>query len=451
MSDVPVKHAIEVLERGPSRINGNHTSCVLGQELRFDRGALERCSNSRLDDLDVDLLVVLASVGFADRRVCRRRGSHWGRELALAIPVYLPMAWNTARPLFESLLHDATGDTWRLEFRTRKQDDQLRQLFLPRLSHEFRDATVVPYSGGLDSFATLARHRLDHGDTPLLLVHARNGARALHSVLPERDRSAPVLAVPFIVSGGPHAESSYRTRTLIFFSLAALAWRRTNAGRIWIGESGLGCLGPSLIPFGSEHPLRGPHPVFVSALQELFFRLWGVRPPFAFPHLWLTKGAALAELVSRDGLAGWQRTRSCSRNTRRQHPSTTATQCGVCAGCMFRRQSLLAAGLEEEPGTYFADVSRDANLPPDISRADHEVGTYTVIGLDELASKATSVAEESGRLAEIARALGRPREEIAWRVARLLRQHADEWRALVDTLPEGSWIRELVLAQKGNG
>lgn len=451
MSAMAGEHAIEVLEKGGRRPKGNSNSCVLGDELRFDRDTLERCSSSLLEELDVDLLVVLASIAFADRRICRRRGARWGRALALSIPVHLPKVWGRVRSPLASLLRDVTGDTWRLEFRARSQGDELRQLFIPRLPREFRDATVVPYSGGLDSLATLARHRLEHKGIPLLLVHARHRAPAVHPVLRQNRQQVPVLAVPFSVSGGPHAEPSYRTRTLIFFALAALAWRRTNAARIWIGESGVGCLGPSFVPFGTEPPLRGSHPAFVFSLQELFWRLWNVRPPFEFPHLWHTKGEVLSELVRRSGLTGWEVTRSCSRNIRRQHPSSTATHCGLCSGCMYRRQSLLAAGLVENDGTYFADVQRDSDLPTDARRADREVGYYTVVGLDELASMSTSVGQHSGHVMEIAGVLRRPCEEVGSKVARLLWQHRDEWRALVDTLPAESWVRRVVLAGRESG
>jgi hypothetical protein len=450
MSAAPIEHVIEVLENSRSHAKGGPTSCVLGRELRFDRAALERCANSHVDDLDVDLLVVLASVAFADRHV-RRRRSHWERLMTLSVPVHLPSVWKSAASLLVGSLHDVTGDTWELEFRARNKADTLRQLFLPKLPREFRDATIVPYSGGLDSFAALARHRLERQETPLLLVHARRGARAIHSTIPERDRGAAVLTVPFTVSGGPHAEATYRTRTLIFFSLAALAWRRTNAGRIWIPESGLGCLGPGLVPFGVEHPSRGCHPAFVANLQELFSRLWGARPPFEFPHLWMTKGEVLRQLAMRGALEGWQRTRSCSRNVHRQHPSTNASQCGLCSACLFRRQSLMAAGLVESRGTYFVDVLHDAELPHDVHRADREAGVWAVVGLDELASAATRLTDYQGPITEIALALRCPQEEVASRLGRLLQQHTHEWRTLLDHVPAGSWVRSRASTEPPSG
>jgi 7-cyano-7-deazaguanine synthase in queuosine biosynthesis len=445
------EHSIVVLEQPGGPGPDGAISCVLGSELRFDRGALERCSSTPLEEIDVDLLVVLASIAFADRRVSRRRGSRWGRALALSVPVYLPAEWERVASKLASLLLDVSGDAWRLEFSRRTAADELRQLFLPQLPREFRGATVAPYSGGLDSFATVAHHRVQNDGTPLLLVHARHGARSLHSVLLDHDRSASALAVPFTVSGGPHAEASYRTRTLVFFSLAALAWRRNNASRIWIGESGIGCLGPSFVPFGIEQPVCGCHPMFIKKLGTFFEHLWGVLPPFELPHLWVTKGEVLAELRSREALEGWQRTHSCSRNIRRQHPMASASHCGLCSGCMFRRQSLRAAGLAEGAGTYYCDVLADADLPADAQPADREVGTYAAVNLDELARVAAKLSNYRGHMLETARSVGRPSAEVETKLGRLFARHAEEWSAFVNAVPAGSWLRQVVTSEQGPG
>jgi hypothetical protein len=446
-----VEHSIMVLEQAGAPALQNGISCAVGKELSFDRGALERCSSTPLDDLDVDLLVVLASIAFADRRVSRRRGTRWGRALALSIPVHQPVEWERGSSELASLLQDVSGDTWRLEFRQRVAGDELRQLFLPQLPREFRGATVVPYSGGLDSFATVARHRVENDGAPLLLVHAQHGAHALDSVLPERDRGAPALAVPFTVAGGPHAEPSYRTRTLVFFSLAALSWRRNNAARIWIGESGIGCLGPSFVPFGIEQPVSSCHPIFIKKLATFFEHLWGVLPPFELPHLWSTKGEVLTDLRERNALDGWQRTRSCSRNVRRQHPQASANHCGLCPGCMFRRQSLRAADLVEDVGAYYADVFIDQDLPADAQPSDREVGTYAVVDLDELAGVAKKLPTLRGHVLETAKAVGRPPAEVETKLERLFGRHAEEWRGFISTLPARSWLRDVVHSEQGAG
>jgi hypothetical protein len=63
---------------------------------------------------------------------------------------------------------------------------------------------------------------------------------------------------------------------------------------------------------------------------------------------------------------------------------------------------------------------------------------------------ATNHGQHTGHATEIAKAVGHRPDEVGWKVARLLGQHAHEWRALIDTLPAGSWARAL-LARQENG
>ncbi len=289
----------------------------------------------------------------------------------------------------------------------------------------------------------------------MMLVHTRHSSQVFDD--PHAQHAILTLTIPFEISAGGHAEPSFRTRTFIFFALAALAWRRTGAQSIWIGESGLGCLGPSFVPFGIESGVRGCHPAFVSKLQRLLGTIWGTEPPFQFPHLWLTKAEVIRELSGLGMLKGWQQTHSCSRNSRRQHPKSTASQCGICSGCLFRIESLHAGGLggQEPPGTYFVDVTRQAEFNSDIdeqpSGADREVATYAVIGMDELASVSKTVTERSDLTVELSDALRAQPDATAASVTRLFQQHASEWETFVEALPADSWIRPLVSIQQGNG
>lgn len=358
-------HSIEVLETAHANSDGGTIVCTLGREMRFERQVLERCTSSALEELDVDLLVVLAAIAFADRRVTRR-SKHWTRALILSIPVHVPELWRASAAVLVSLLHTVSGDSWQLEFRQRSDSDELRQLFLPQLSPDFHGGTIIPYSGGLDSFATLARHNLEHRDVPLLLVHARHGARSLRSILPERMRRAPTLTLPFTISGGPHAEPSYRTRTFLFFSLAALIWRRTHASRIWIGESGTACLGPSFVPFNIEQPVRGCHPIFVKKLADFFFHLW------VFVH---RSSFRIYGLRRRKRLRSLQRTTVCRAGSARSHaaamfvdniprrwPTTAVCVLAVCS--VVNHFERLVSSIELGPTSRIYSTKRTCRLMP---------------------------------------------------------------------------------------
>ncbi len=121
---------INILERPTSSVRRDRRTCVLGQDLCFDKSRLERCTCSTLDVLDVDLLVLLAAVAFTDRRVSRHRGTRWGRNLTLSIPMHEPSVWTRLCPKLCVMLQELTGDTWELSFHQRVYRDEMSQQFL---------------------------------------------------------------------------------------------------------------------------------------------------------------------------------------------------------------------------------------------------------------------------------------------------------------------------------
>lgn len=430
-------------------------TAVIDQDNRFDRGALERCACVPLEKKDADLLTVLAAVAFADRRLRRRRGTRWARSIRVQVPVHLLPVWMEASTELAALLGHLTGDVWTFDFVQRRNVNEFVQLFLPRLKPEVMSgAVVVPYSGGLDSFAAMRRLSADEGRPPCLIVHALHAGRSLHEVLPSEYLPA-ALAIPFTIGAGEHAEPSYRSRTFIFFTLAALACRLVRGRSVVFPEGGVGSFGPAIVPFGIETPARGCHPSFTERLRRLLGHFWGTAPTFEYPHLWLTKGEVLSDLRAKGLLHGWQSTQSCSRQIPRQKGMTgrsTPRHCGVCAGCLFRRQSLLAAGLgrDEDAATYWHDVLRQIRLPENTTKADREVGTYAVLSASALAEVSREPSNLKVASIEVADALGLSSTEVEQRLGRLLSRHALEWQSLVNEVPAESWLRALTTPEQGD-
>jgi hypothetical protein len=431
-------HVVEVTDKRARRSHARQ--CVLGEDVRFDKAALEAAVSAKLEDVDVDLLVVIASVAYVDRAISRRRGTRWGRELSVVIPVYHPERWEHVRSDLVRLLRSLTGDVWHIEFVPRAKRDEMTQQFLPGLSRgDFQGATIIPYSGGLDSFATLARLRQEKPDGPVLLVNAR---RSIRNEVLAKPIGEAVVGIPYRFKELRHAEESYRTRTFVYFALAALVWRLNAGERVWIGESGIGCIGPTLVPFGIEQPVRGSHPAFLGGLSSFLGALWGTPPAFHFPHLWCTKGEVLADLFQAAALSGWEATRSCSRAHRRQHPWAAGSHCGLCTGCLFRRVSLLSAGIAvEQPGTYFEDVLCNTALSDHLKASDREVAICAVIAMDELASCAARLDVKRVEIAELASAMRQPESTTTANLQRLLVKHRDEWARFLIEVPANSWIR----------
>lgn len=431
---------VDVIEGRSGRVVG-HRQCVLDTNIRFDKSAIERATFRPLEDVDIDLLVVIASVAYVDRLISRRRGTRWSRSLCVQIPVYHLDIWERLAGKLSAVLRLLTGDAWTFRFRARERKQQWQDFF-PLLSESFAGATVIPYSGGLDSFAMLARVRHDEPNEKVLLVNARRTASFCETLA--RPDDVPTIGVPFSFNIPGHPEESYRTRTFSYFTLAALVWRKNSARRILIGESGVGCLGPALVPVGIEQPVRGSHPDFTEALSEVLGLLWGEAPPFSFPHLWHTKGMVLADLRHFASLQRWTHTRSCSRNPQRQHPGAVGSHCGLCTGCLFRRVSVHASGLPaEEPGTYVEDVLQNPTLSDYLGKTDREVATCAVLVMDELARAAEGIEDRTAEIVELAASLHEPVDATRVRLGRLIRKHREEWHGFLAQLPTGSWVRDL--------
>lgn len=427
---------IEVVEGGESRRRAD--VCVLDKDIRFDAKALQAATFTRLDDIDTDLLVIISSVAYADRKTKRQLGQGWSRSITLSVPVFNPETWRKVELQLTSLLRLLTGDAWTLEFRRREHRSRFVQDFIPGLSDAFAGATIIPYSDGLDSLTGFARHRKDDPDGHALLLNARRAKR-------NNQLSAPtgtaVVGLPFSMSV-VRGEVTYRSRTFVYYSLAALAWRRNRGKRIWIGEGGIGCLGPSLVPFGIEQPVRGSHPIFTKQLADILAVIWNREPKFEFPHLWTTKGAVLAELKDQVSLRDWPKTKSCSRNHRRQHPGARGSHCGLCTGCLFRRLAIHAAKLPNEPAdVYFEDVMRNAKLSGNASPLDREIGICSVIAMDELAR--LDLDKRNADVAELAAAVGDPIDSTKTKMKKLIENHAAEWRSFLAELPRSSWMRAI--------
>src|SRR5207247_7290296 len=104
--------------------------------------------------LDVDVLHVVAAVRLADRQVLRR-GQSRSRAIHIVAPVHDPDRWSAPRVqrALVRAIEFATGDSWSFSFMHRPQEARNRSL--PFLAGLPMSSDVIPYRGGLDSFAAL--------------------------------------------------------------------------------------------------------------------------------------------------------------------------------------------------------------------------------------------------------------------------------------------------------
>ncbi len=369
----------------------------LGNAYWFDGMRLSRAFCQRLPARVADLLEVALAVYAADRRSRRNfRGINTGqRHIHAKVSVSDPGLWNepTMQSKLQEFLYWLSEDDWSLQFVQRRTLSGLTESgqFLFELPPE-PPVTVSLFSGGLDSLAGFAACSREHQDGSFVLVSGytnerlaslqRTQVQEIRKTLRARDSLATKptichIAIPFGLHKikGQREEKGQRTRGLVFLALGAAAALQAEVNTLWVYENGVGALNLPIneTQLGVDN-YRGVHPRSLMMAETLFAlaldQAFRIRNPFAF-H---TK-AEMCRALKPAGLAHVvPHTVSCDSFPLRLHDRPS--QCGYCTSCVLRRQSLLAAGLEDfDPGERYA-----CDL---IARRDN-VETKRLFGLGEM-------------------------------------------------------------------
>lgn len=426
------------------------TPCVIGRHVEIDTEALEDYCFQRVTSHEYELALLAGIVAFADRTFRRKISEGWARRIEITIPVGEPAFWNKTKSALLEALEFLTGDCWEINFESRRSKlDQLKQDILSLGSGKF---IVVPFSNGLDSYAQSRLLKLQSEITPIRITAKNHGVAGSRDWIPEDDGSRHRrISIPVNFQTDPHPEPSYRSRTFVFNVFAGIAAHLSKAEAIFIPENGQGALGPSLVPFGSESPQRGSHPGFTRRMSLFFKTIWDEPIKIEHPQIWLTKGEVLQKLKKENLLGNWQTTRSCPRDQRNVNLNHKLVQCGICSGCMLRRMSVFAAGLEENVDTYlWQDLSANSlqsSMHPSAGRKttnnDSDIARHAVIALAELSQMADASPDDpviAQNVFEICDGVGKNYQLALSQLQHLLNTHKSEWTQYVNGCGSSSWI-----------
>lgn len=405
--------------------------------LAIDQERIARFCLSTDTALTQDLITLCGAIWWADRKVTRKRATAWARRLELTVPAFEQAALTAAAPALARVLRYLTGDEWILTFEART-DAPVRVQGLPFAGPP--PAAVMPFSNGLDSFAQYVLLCAEHPGREIWRVRT--------STRNQKKSEEKLLHVPLSVLGIEHPEPSYRTRAFVFFLFAALAASASGANLVVIAENGQGSLAPSLLPFANEWPFRSTHPVFVQRLEKLLTSLLPAPVKFAQPQLWRTKGDVLALMAQRAGgaHAGWAATQSCSNNHRHQFG---AGGCGFCAGCLLRRASVHAAGLDTAGDAYGFDAANASFMLEDrrgkrpFSDNEADILRHSLRSMREFAELVGRPEAQTRLQGECMQMDADAPEAALQRFMRLAEAHQREVRAYAETLPAGAVLRAM--------
>lgn len=205
-----------------------------------------------------DLWDIAAACYAVDRRVRRPpsgswKPSDWRRNIRVRVAVRQPALWERHRSLLEGLLGWLTCDRWSLSFRPGEPPLPPVQLVLKEKWPDERVAVL--FSGGMDSTAGVLHEASQRRDGALLTVSVSSNERMRSHQKELINAIRPRLGVrlewlPFrlyLTKSAParEAESSQRTRGMVFLAAGIAAALTAGCRRLLVYETCRPCCGRS--------------------------------------------------------------------------------------------------------------------------------------------------------------------------------------------------------------
>jgi hypothetical protein len=153
-------------------------------------------------------------------------------------------------------------------------------------------------------------------------------------------------------------ENTHRCRPFLFTTVGGVVAWASGASDVEIFESGIGAINlPLMSGMVGSKATRSSHPRFLRLMSSLLTRASAREITFRLPHLERTKAELMRDLA-RDGLENVAiQTVSCVHYPLRQ---LGPKQCGYCPACIFRRQAMISAGIQDPASNYQYDLFGNA-------------------------------------------------------------------------------------------
>ena len=338
----------------------------------------------RLLEVEPELLTDLAEIATyvfaADNLVSRggdvlrNVGKAWRRSFHLVIAVRQPAIWK--EPQRQHTLCDVlqflTEDSWAFEF-VALEDPPSIQGYVNFGKGEIEGvsgASVVLFSGGLDSFAGAVHELLTSDRHVVLLSRCVSGItdsrqRELADELELRHprRITHVRVTAGLTDETRALEHTQRTRSFLLTALAVVAAEIEQTNRIRFYENGIMSVNlPISTQVVGARCSRSTHPHSLMLLEDLCRLISQGDITIENPFVWKTKVEVVEELWGKPEGDAIRRTLSCSRT---RELTKYQPHCGKCAQCLQRRIATLGAGAAElDPGeAYVVDLLLGPRAP----------------------------------------------------------------------------------------
>lgn len=354
--DLPQKRKIKNIKE-PIRLYFEGDNANIGFKIRFITEAMAR----NIPSIFLDLIEIAAYVFCGDQMISRggnddisKMGKDWRRKMTFHIPVRNPQKWNST-PIIEALktvLNFMADDEY--EFTFYEYENPLPEQTYIEFGNDEFDAIeeVTLFSGGLDSLAGAVEEIINKKCKVALINHSsspkiRGQVETLFNHFSKYTNGNKPSFIPVWLNkhGMDARDTSQRTRTFLFASIAASIAKMLKLNRIKIFENGIISLNlPVAAQVVGAKATRTTHPQTIELISKLYGLLSEGDFEIETPFLWKTK-AEVVQIIKDAGcgsLIGLSR--SCSRvyEATLKHP-----HCGTCIQCIDRRFAMLAAECQE--------------------------------------------------------------------------------------------------------
>ncbi|WP_013627323.1 Qat anti-phage system QueC-like protein QatC [Rubinisphaera brasiliensis] len=331
-------------------------------ELYCDYSSLLKAVRSPTER-SLDFLNIASTVYSLDKLMPRIAASDgWSREFEVTIPVQDSSVWAIISETLNECVSFLSGDWWRFSFVEREASiiRRKRRKRRRRIPQRFARGNVAClFSGGLDSLAGAVDFLAFEPEKRLSLVGhydptpgtVKKDQTQLKSRLSEAYPNRLDAALVCVGSDQESPESSMRSRSLLFVALGICVAEHLGAGvPLLVPENGTIALNVPLTPARrGSCSTRTTHPHYIDLLQQVLTEV-GLDHAIKNPLLGKTKGEVVSQCLDPNLIAVVaHESKSCAKPGHKSHwTRKSASQCGQCMPCIYRRAALHTVELDNE-------------------------------------------------------------------------------------------------------
>ncbi len=318
--------------------------------------------SDKVSPISFNLLYLSAIVYAIDRSVNRECYSvdGWSRDFDVEIGLPDHVLFKAHEDEINNMLSFLTGDYWSCKF---IKSNSFRMPSYKTTTIFDGITQVNLFSGGMDSLIGAIDYMSENLNGKVFLASHYDShiagpnsdqmklKRFLKSKYDKRFIDIPAV----MISPDLSQESTCRSRSMMFISIATIIAQYANCD-IAIPENGSVSLNYPLSPSRrSSCSTRTTHPIFIRQFQNLLINV-GIKISLFNPYEKKTKGEMVTECSDKDFLLRIvANSNSCGKRGRHQnmHDNKTATHCGHCMPCMYRRAALIGKKDDTTYGNKF--------------------------------------------------------------------------------------------------